>query len=150
MISWTRLRDRVAIRAPAWKGNRRTRNRCGPRAEAEDFIYKPGRGVSARIGKDVVLVGNRLLLSDHDIAVPVALNGSSEGATSDVYVARDGRVLGVIALSDSVRSEAQKAIEAIHRMGMRTILLTGDAEPIAASVARQLAIKEAKRNCSRK
>jgi heavy metal translocating P-type ATPase len=110
--------------------------------EAEDFTYKPGRGVSARIGKDVVLVGNRLLLSDHDVVVPAAVNESGEGATSDVYVARDGCVLGVIALSDTVRSEAQKAIEAIHRMGMRTILLTGDAEPIAASVARQLGIKE--------
>jgi Cd2+/Zn2+-exporting ATPase/Cu+-exporting ATPase len=110
--------------------------------EAEDFAYKPGRGVSARIGKEVVLVGNLLLMSDRSVAVPTAFNASGEGATSNVYVARGGRLLGAIALSDTVRSEARGAIEAIHRMGMRTILLTGDSEPTAASVARQLGIKE--------
>jgi Cd2+/Zn2+-exporting ATPase/Cu+-exporting ATPase len=110
--------------------------------EAEDFIYRPGRGVSARVGEDLVLIGNRVLLSDHTVAVPDSLNENGEDPTSDVYVARGGRVLGVIALTDTVRPEAQKAIAAIHRMGMRTILLTGDAAPIAASVARQLGIKE--------
>jgi P-type E1-E2 ATPase len=110
--------------------------------EAEEFTYKPGRGVSARIGEEVVLVGNRALMSDHNVTVPSALNASREDATSNVYVARGGHVLGVIALSDTVRLEAHKAIEAIHRMGMRTILLTGDAAPVAASVARQLGIKE--------
>ena len=113
-----------------------------PIGEAEDFTYQPGRGVSARIGKEIVLVGNRLLMSDHNIVVPAGLNASREGVTSDVYVARGGRILGVIALADTVRAEAQKAVEAIHHMGMRTILLTGDAAPIAASVARQLGIKE--------
>jgi heavy metal translocating P-type ATPase len=111
-------------------------------SEAEDFTYRPGRGVSARIGEDVVLIGNRILLGDHNVAVPDSWNGSGEEPTSDVYVARRGRVLGVIALADVVRPEAQNAIAAIHRMGMRTILFTGDAAPIAASVARRLGIKE--------
>jgi P-type Cu+ transporter len=110
--------------------------------EAEEFTYKPGRGVSARIGEEVVLVGNRALMSDHNVTIPSAPNASREDARSNVYVARGGHVLGVISLSDTVRLEAHKAIEAIHRMGMRTILLTGDAAPVAASVARQLGIKE--------
>jgi heavy metal translocating P-type ATPase len=118
--------------------------------EAEDFAYKPGRGISARIGDEAVLVGNRLLMSDHNVAVPTALNAGREGATSDVYVARGGSVIGVIALSDTVRSEAREAIDAIHGMGMRTILLTGASAPIAVSVARQLGTRRSKPNCSRK
>ena len=81
-------------------------------------------------------------MSDNDVAVPAALNASGGGATSNVYIARGARVLGIIALSDTVRPEAHNAVEAIHRMGMRTILLTGDAAPVAASVARQLGIRE--------
>jgi Cd2+/Zn2+-exporting ATPase/Cu+-exporting ATPase len=110
--------------------------------DAEDFVYRPGRGVSARIGTDSVLVGNRSLLSDHGVAVSAELNRESGGATSDVYVARDGRLLGIVALTDTVRPEAQKAVDAIRRLGMRIILLTGDAAPIAHAVARQLGIKD--------
>jgi Cd2+/Zn2+-exporting ATPase/Cu+-exporting ATPase len=98
--------------------------------------------VSARIGTDSVLVGNRSLLSDHGVAVSAELNRESGGATSDVYVARDGRLLGIVALTDTVRPEAQKAVDAIRRLGMRIILLTGDAAPIAHAVARQLGIKD--------
>jgi P-type Cu+ transporter len=110
--------------------------------DAYDFVYQPGRGVSARIGGDLVLIGNRSLLRQHNVTLPAGLPGTKEGATSDVYVARGDCLLGVIALSDTVRSEAQQAVNVIQRMGIRTILLSGDAEPAARSVAHQLGIKE--------
>jgi heavy metal translocating P-type ATPase len=110
--------------------------------EAHTFQYKPGRGVTAQLGNDALLVGNRLLLNDHGVAVPEALLTDSSDALTTVYVARGGRALGAIQLSDSVRPEAQRAIQSLHRMGMRTILLTGDTASIAASVARQLEIGE--------
>jgi heavy metal translocating P-type ATPase len=110
--------------------------------EADDFVYTPGRGVSARVGKDLVLIGNKYLLREHKVAHPGEWPGTGEGATSDVYVARGARLLGVVALSDTVRPEAQQAVDAIRRMGIRTILLTGDAAPVAHAVARQLGIKE--------
>jgi Cu+-exporting ATPase len=110
--------------------------------EAEDFTYRPGRGVSARLGGNRVLIGNHFLLNDNGIALPEDWRQPAASPTSDIYVAKGGRLLGMVSLSDTVRVEAQLALDAIRRMGMRTILLTGDASPVAQSVARQLGIAD--------
>jgi heavy metal translocating P-type ATPase len=111
-----------------------------PIADGDDFTYRPGCGVSGRVGEDLVLIGNRLLLSEHNVTLPPQPDETGERTTSDVYVARAGRLLGSISISDAVRAEAEDAVDRIRRLGMRLILLTGDAAPIARSVARQLKI----------
>jgi P-type E1-E2 ATPase len=58
------------------------------------------------------------------------------------FVARDGRLLGSIAVADTVRPEAKRAIAALHRMGIRTVLLTGDAQRVAVAVGTALGIKD--------
>jgi Cd2+/Zn2+-exporting ATPase/Cu+-exporting ATPase len=62
--------------------------------------------------------------------------------SSEVFVARDGRFLGAIVVADTVRPEARRAIEALSRMGIRSILLTGDTNSVAKVVARELGISE--------
>ena len=57
-------------------------------------------------------------------------------------MARDGQLLGVIAISDTVRPEARGAIDALNQMGVRTILLTGDSKAVAEAVGRQLGVGE--------
>ncbi len=57
-------------------------------------------------------------------------------------MARDGRLLGAIVIADTVRPEARRAIEAFNRMGIRSVLLTGDTKPVAEMVARDLGISE--------
>ena len=57
-------------------------------------------------------------------------------------MARNGQILGVVAVSDTVRPEAKGAIEALNAMGMRTVLLTGDSRAVADAVASQLGILE--------
>ncbi|MEI9432299.1 HAD-IC family P-type ATPase, partial [Mesorhizobium sp. Cs1299R1N3] len=59
-----------------------------------------------------------------------------------VYVARDGRLLGSIAVADTVRPEAKQAVEALQRMGIRTVLLTGDAQRVATTIGAALGIEE--------
>jgi len=59
-----------------------------------------------------------------------------------VFVARDGHLLGAIAIADTVRPEAQRAVAALGRMGIRTILLTGDTRSVAEAVARELGIQQ--------
>jgi Cd2+/Zn2+-exporting ATPase/Cu+-exporting ATPase len=113
----------------------------GSPREPERFGYTPGRGIDATIGGDLVLVGNLALMSDHGIAVPGELLAGHPEA-SEVYVARAGTLLGAIVIADSVRPEAREAIATIHGMGIRTMLLTGDAKAVAAVVARQLGITE--------
>ncbi len=87
------------------------------------------------------LVGNRGLLSDYSIEVPSNFSASGD-TSSEIFVARDGRLLGAIVVADTVRPEAKRAIEALNRMGIRSVLLTGDTEPIAKLVAHELGISE--------
>src|SRR6266851_4182397 len=110
-------------------------------SEPEKFDYTPGRGISAMINGSAVLAGNHALMIQHrvelsQIAVPQA------DAGTQIFVARDGRFLGTITIADTLRPEAKRAIESFGRMGIRAILLTGDARPVADLVARQLGIRE--------
>jgi Cd2+/Zn2+-exporting ATPase/Cu+-exporting ATPase len=64
------------------------------------------------------------------------------GDVSTVIVARDGQLLGVIELADQLRSEASRAVERLHGLGIQTLLLTGDTTAVAGAVAKKLGIKE--------
>ncbi len=112
-----------------------------PITEPERFDYTPGRGVAARVDGVIVLVGNAALMQERDITVPSSLRHDQDGA-SDVLVARDGQLLGIIAVSDTVRPEARGAIDDLNHMGIRSILLTGDSEAVAEAVGFQLGIGE--------
>lgn len=109
--------------------------------EPERFDYTPGRGITAVLDGVTILVGNRGLLTDHAIAIPRNL-GASVAASSEVFVTRNGRLLGTIAIGDILRPEARRAIDALNRMGIRSVLLTGDTRPVAEMVAREIGISE--------
>jgi Cu+-exporting ATPase len=109
--------------------------------EPERFDYRPGRGITAVVDGVTILVGNHSLMNDHAIAVPRDF-ASSADVSSEVFVARDGKFLGAIAIADTVRPEARQAINALNRMGVRSILLTGDTKAVAETVARELGISE--------
>jgi P-type E1-E2 ATPase len=109
--------------------------------EPERFGYTPGRGIDATVGGELVLVGNLAFMRDHGIAVPADLLAGHPGA-SEVYVARTGTLLGAIVIADRVRPEARQAIATIHSMGIKTVLLTGDAKAVGDVVAREIGITE--------
>jgi P-type Cu+ transporter len=109
--------------------------------EPERFGYTPGRGVDAVVDGRRILVGNRALMDAHGIAIPRELLERNSEA-SEVFVARDNTLLGAVVIADSVRAEAARAIRAIQALGIETILLTGDAQVVARSIATQLGISE--------
>ncbi|HEX5419204.1 MAG TPA: cation-translocating P-type ATPase [Gammaproteobacteria bacterium] len=110
-------------------------------AEPSGFAYTPGRGIAAEAGRAMILAGNRAWMEDH--AIVLSAGGDRHAAVgSEVLVARNGRLLGSITVADATRPEAGRAIQALHRSGMRTILLTGDTEPVANAVGRALGIAE--------
>jgi Cd2+/Zn2+-exporting ATPase/Cu+-exporting ATPase len=122
------------------------RARRRPSIEPEQFAYTPGRGIEAEIAGRTVLVGNRAWMSDRGVT-PASNGGpaadgdvATRGAT-EVLVARNGRLLGAIAIADTARPEAQRAITTLRGMGIRTIVLTGDAAGVATPVARALGIQ---------
>ncbi len=115
--------------------------------EPDRFSYTPGRGIAAEVAGTTVLVGNRAWMRDRGVVMAAAGAAGIEGdtavtAASEVFVARDGRFLGAITIADTVRPEALRAVTALGRMGIRTILLTGDTRPVAEAVARSLGIRE--------
>ena len=117
------------------------RDQNRPMTEPERFDYTPGRGIAALVDGRTILVGNRALMTDHGVAVPADFAVGIEAA-SEILVARDGLLLGAIAVADTIRPEAKRAIETLSRMGLRTILLTGDTRVVADAVARRLGIAE--------
>jgi P-type Cu+ transporter len=114
-------------------------------SEPERFDYTPGRGIVAVVSSAQVLVGNQALMTEHHVMVP-AIAAADLGAASQIFVARNGQFLGQITVADTMRPEAKGAIEALSRMGMRVILLTGDNKPVAVAVAGILGIGEFEAN----
>ena len=109
--------------------------------EPERFSYTPGRGIDAVVGGELVLVGNESLMSARGISVPGDLLAKHPQG-SEVLVARNGKLLGAVVIADRIRPEAAQAVKAIHALGIKTILLTGDAFAVAQIIAKELGILE--------
>ncbi len=104
--------------------------------DPDSFSYTPGKGIVCSCGGEDIAVGNRALLEREGVTLP------DVPVASTVLVARGGRFLGALEVADVVRPEAAAAIAAIRRMGMRTVLLTGDATAIAQEVGTRLGVDE--------
>jgi Cd2+/Zn2+-exporting ATPase/Cu+-exporting ATPase len=111
-----------------------------PVAEPERFDYTPGKGIIGAAGGEEIVVGNREFMEERGFH----LNGlaAEAAASSQVLVARGGRMLGALQIQDVLRPEAVAAVAELGKMGLRTILLTGDAEAIAREVGAQLGMDE--------
>lgn len=109
-----------------------------------DFEAIPGHGVRASVGGRAILVGNRKLLEQYGVAPELDAEAErlrAEAKTA-LYVAADGRMLGLIAVADRIRPTARDAVVALHHLGVRVLLLTGDSRATAEAVARTLGIDE--------
>ncbi|HEX5478824.1 MAG TPA: heavy metal translocating P-type ATPase [Dehalococcoidia bacterium] len=113
---------------------------------ARDFASITARGVSATVEGARVLAGNRALIDEQGIAVDddtraEAARLEASGHTV-IFAAIDGRVEGVIAIADEVKATASRAVSALHDLGLRVIMMTGDNERAAASVAAATGVDE--------
>jgi len=118
----------------------------GVLATASNFRSMTGRGVEATVDGSTVAVGGPGLLQDLDLDVPRELRGpvdtwQSRGAAV-LYVLRDGHVVGALQLEDEVRPESRQAVDALHGLGVRVAMITGDAQQVADAVAADLGIDE--------
>ena len=109
--------------------------------EPQDFAYTPGRGITARVDGDEIVAGTRALLGERQVATPDAASDDGSGRSA-VLVARGGHYLGMIRVADTVRPEAKAAVAGLKAIGIRTILLTGDAKNVAEVVAAELGVDE--------
>ncbi|MDO5422139.1 MAG: cation-translocating P-type ATPase [Eubacteriales bacterium] len=122
--------------------------RCyGKKPEAaEDFQMIPGEGVSATVAGRTIKAGNLKLIFGKDVPVAGAESYLNEGSTV-IYVAVDGKLAGYLVLSDTVREESRRMIDALGEIGVQPVLLTGDNEKAAAAIAKELHIGQVHANC---
>ena len=108
-----------------------------------EFRAISGQGVEGRAAEGHVLLGSRRLMAAHGVDTaalePAQARLAGEGKTA-VCVALAGRAQGVIAVADVLKPEAAATVAALGRLGLTVIMLTGDARPTAAAVARQAGI----------
>jgi len=110
-----------------------------------DFESVTGKGVKGRIGDQQVALGNQALMDA--LGAPTAALAEqaeslrTEGRTA-MFVAVDGKAVGLVAVADPIKGTTQEAIEALHADGIRIVMLTGDSETTARAVAEELGIDE--------
>jgi Cd2+/Zn2+-exporting ATPase/Cu+-exporting ATPase len=109
-------------------------------SEPEKFQYIPGKGIACSLDGEQIVVGNRALLEEQRINIGTFAADSNH--SSEVLVGRNGRLLGSLHIEDALRPEALVAVAALRKMGLKTILLTGDTESIAQTVGKQLGVDE--------
>jgi len=107
--------------------------------DSSQFEYTPGRGVSAICGGEEVIVGSENFLLERGVSLS---RGNGHGADAEVFVARQGKFLGTLVVADLLRPEAKEAIGSLKSMGLRTVLLTGDAQAVAEDVGKKLGVHE--------
>jgi len=111
------------------------------KAQVTDFQAIPGKGARGIVdGREIAVVSPGYLV-DHDIAIPANAESLSAGGRTVVYVLREGKLLGAIALADTVRPESATAVRRLKEMGIEPIMLTGDTQVVAARVAGELGIE---------
>ncbi len=107
-------------------------------AAGTGFRSEPALGVTARVDGAEIRVGGPRLLAGLGVAEPTPAP-SDRGATR-LYIVRDGAVVGSLTLADEIRAESKQAVTALHRLGIKVAMITGDARSVAAAVADQLGV----------
>ncbi len=114
--------------------------------ESTEFQMIPGRGVEATVEKRRILAGNPELLKEHGIEISPAEEYTRQGCTV-IYVAVNGGYVGFLALADTLRKESKATLSALTGLGVQPVLLTGDHENAAKTIADQLGVQEVRANC---
>jgi Cu2+-exporting ATPase len=111
---------------------------------AQEFEAVAGRGVRASVEGRALLMGGPNLLTRERIDVGVALTKAADAAAdrgeAAIFLLENGRALAAFAIADAIRPESREAIDRLHREGIEVVMMTGDAQAVADSVARQLGI----------
>ncbi len=109
---------------------------------ASNFRAATAVGVRATVEGREVQVGGPALLAQHSAEPLQASAPWSEDGATVLHVLIDGKVAGAVALADEIREESREAVEALHQLGIRVVMITGDAEPVARTVAADLGIDQ--------
>lgn len=119
------------------------KEKCIENFEFENFENYEGKGVSALVNSKKVLLGNKKLLNENNIDIgefkEIGDSLANDGKTP-MYLAIDGKLAGIIAVSDTVKKNSKVAIENLKKMGIKVMMLTGDNKCTALKIAESVSI----------
>lgn len=111
--------------------------------EIQQFNAIPGHGIEVNIEEKNILLGNKKLMIEKNIDIAMFADESdrlaAEGKTP-MYIAVDNTLSGIVAVADTVKPSSKKAIEALHNMGIKVAMITGDNKKTADAIAKQVGI----------
>ncbi|NLP12408.1 copper-translocating P-type ATPase [bacterium] len=114
-----------------------------PLKDAEQFNSIPGHGIEAVVEGETVLLGNRKLMRERQVDFSKLMAQAEalelEGKTV-MFVAMSNQPAGLVAVADTVKDHAAEAVQFLHRMGIETVMITGDNRRTAEAIARQVGI----------
>lgn len=114
-----------------------------PLQPTEDFQAIPGQGVKARLDGQNLLLGNLKLMEENEVRVDglreAAEKLANEGKTP-MIVAHNGKAAGILAVADTLKPNSREAVEALHRLRLEVIMITGDNERTARAIAAEIGI----------
>ncbi len=112
----------------------------------QDFESVTGGGIKAKLNGQNIILGKQKFLEEEKINIPENLKNESAQlqakAQTVVWVAVEGKVAGILGISDPIKKTTPQAIEALHKMGIRVVMLTGDNRKTAEVIAKELNIDE--------
>lgn len=112
----------------------------------DGFQSVTGGGVRGKVNGKAVLLGKQKFIEDAGIALPEELKNKSEElqgkAETVVWIAVDGQGVGILGVSDPIKKTTPDAILALHKMGLKVVMLTGDNEKTAKAIAKELGITD--------
>ena len=113
--------------------------------ETTDFRILPGNGVEAKIGEKILRGGNEKYISEFaDLPENLAKAASilAEAGKTPLYFCENEKILGIIAVADTIKPDSAKAIEEMHKMGLSVIMLTGDNAKTAKAIGAEAGVDE--------
>ena len=114
-------------------------------ADVSDFKMHIGKGISGTINGSKLIAGNKKLLKAENIDLKSYME--PQNGEIQIFVAKDGEILGSIELADTVRKNSKRTITQLKGLKVKTTLLTGDNEKIAQHIAKQVKVRNVISNC---
>ena len=115
-------------------------------ASADGFQSVTGGGVKGKVNGKAILLGKQKFIEDEGISLPEELKKKSdelqEKAETVIWVAVNQQTVGILGISDPVKRTTPDAIRALHKMGLKVVMLTGDNEKTAKAIAKELGITD--------
>lgn len=110
--------------------------------EVAEFSARPGYGVTAQVAGQALWVGSRRMLSEGGVDLTALEARMVDGPGSRIYVARDGHAVAAMTFADAPKASSQPVIAALHEMGLKTAMISGDGQSTVEAVAAQLGIDD--------